>query len=71
MTKYGLIGSIQKNDPPCPSKDKPCDIHHKDTIEKGLFCPCKCHYTKENNEKMKKKFDRIINIDNIWPKVDY
>jgi len=62
------MAEIQKNDPLCPSKDKPCNRWHHTTIEKGLDCPCRCHWTNEHLDEWGKQMTRIVNIDEI---VDY
>ena len=66
MNEYSKIGAIQKEDPPCPYS-KPCDKWHFETIDVGLICPCMCHFSKENTNKMKEQFPNITNIDKVWP----
>ena len=62
------MAEIQKNDPPCPYKENPCDRWHYTTIECGDPCPCNCHWTDNHLDEWGKGLTRITNIDEV---VDY
>jgi len=58
------MAELQANDPPCPY-DKPCHIWHHETIQNGLPCPCKCHYSNERIKEWGRGLDRILNKDEV------
>ena len=61
------MSEFQKEDPPCPY-DKPCHIWHHETIQQGIPCPCKCHYSKKRYQDWGDGLNRILNKDEV---IDY
>ena len=59
------MAELQKDDPLCPYTDKPCYIWHHETIEQGMPCPCKCHWSDVKIDEWGKGLDRIDNADEV------